>query len=163
MTNKSRLKKRLGRAYMLRGSFVLSEPPHDKMNLHRCAPSDDSYRPTLLSSLIRAFVLAICHLIRLSRCACWSEISLAAHALVNIFAWRDLLISFLLVDGGWSDWSNWTECTVTCSGGVRSRTRECNKPSPQYGGQYCMGNSSDTEACNTEVCPPGQSFCSALR
>lgn len=58
------------------------------------------------------------------------------------------------IDGGWTDWTTWTECTVTCSGGEHSRSRECNNPAPQYGGNNCSGNSTETEDCNTETCPP---------
>ena len=60
-----------------------------------------------------------------------------------------------VVDGGWTDWTTWSECTVTCSGGEHSRSRECNNPVPQYGGNNCSGDSSEIEDCNTETCPPG--------
>ena len=61
-----------------------------------------------------------------------------------------------LVDGGWGAFGVWSECSVTCGGGTRFRTRLCNNPAPKYGGLRCTaGGSSDTDiqACNTERCP----------
>lgn len=59
------------------------------------------------------------------------------------------------VDGGWSDWSSWSECSRTCSGGVTHRERQCNKPLPQYGGMYCEGDDKVYKMCNIKVCPKG--------
>ncbi|CAF4070391.1 unnamed protein product [Rotaria sp. Silwood2] len=58
------------------------------------------------------------------------------------------------IDGGWSDWSNFTTCSVTCGIGVYSRIRECNNPVPQYGGDLCIGPPLETAYCLTNVsCP----------
>ena len=57
------------------------------------------------------------------------------------------------VDGGWSDWTQWTECSASCDGGTRERTRECNNPPPAYDGQDCDGDNIETEDCNEEECP----------
>lgn len=56
-------------------------------------------------------------------------------------------------DGGWGQWSNWTECTKSCGGGVRSRKRECDSPSPEGEGNYCEGLGTEVTACNTDHCP----------
>lgn len=32
------------------------------------------------------------------------------------------------VNGGWSVWTKWTECSRTCGKGVKSRSRECINP-----------------------------------
>nr|XP_040023734.1 SCO-spondin [Gasterosteus aculeatus aculeatus] len=56
-------------------------------------------------------------------------------------------------DAGWGPWTNWTECTKSCGGGVRSRRRECNSPSPEGKGNYCEGLGTAFTACNTDHCP----------
>lgn len=53
------------------------------------------------------------------------------------------------VDGDWTDWS---ECSVSCGGGTQTRT--CTDPAPSCGGADCVG--SDTQNCNTQpCCTPG--------
>ena len=53
--------------------------------------------------------------------------------------------------GGWGSWSSFSPCSSTCGGGTRTRTRECKDSTD--GGAECPGESSETEACNTEECP----------
>ena len=43
------------------------------------------------------------------------------------------------IDGGWSQWSNWSPCSSTCKGGITSSNRLCNNPIPQNGGAECSG------------------------
>ncbi|KAJ7352814.1 hypothetical protein OS493_033624 [Desmophyllum pertusum] len=58
------------------------------------------------------------------------------------------------VDGNWGKWSEWSTCTKTCKEGKQSRSRECNSPTPQYGGKKCDGQSTDSQVCNQNVpCP----------
>lgn len=60
------------------------------------------------------------------------------------------------VDGGFSKWQNWSDCSKTCSVGVQMRIRFCNNPVPQYGGQNCTGKFVETRNCTlNETCPPG--------
>ncbi|XP_053551322.1 properdin [Bombina bombina] len=55
--------------------------------------------------------------------------------------------------GGWSDWSSWSDCSVTCEKGLRKRSRECNNPEPSCGGG-CIGISEQIEECDTQqICP----------
>jgi hypothetical protein len=44
------------------------------------------------------------------------------------------------VDGEWGDWSAWSECSTTCSGGLKARTRMCDNPPPDGGKilYYCL-------------------------
>jgi semaphorin 5 len=42
-------------------------------------------------------------------------------------------------DGGWGKWSEWVECPH-CLAGCKTRTRQCDNPPPENGGQYCIGN-----------------------
>ncbi|KAL9988946.1 hypothetical protein ACROYT_G003444 [Oculina patagonica] len=59
------------------------------------------------------------------------------------------------VDGGFSEWTEFSECTVTCGGGVHERSRECTNPEPAYNGKNCdeLGPAMESEICNTEPCP----------
>ena len=45
---------------------------------------------------------------------------------------------FVAVDGGWSDWSQWSPCTNNING-MQMRTRRCVNPEPQFGGEPCTG------------------------
>ncbi|XP_074608868.1 uncharacterized protein LOC141863292 [Acropora palmata] len=56
------------------------------------------------------------------------------------------------VDGNWGEWQEWSECSTTCGPGTRVRTRECDSPAPEYGGQ-CPGTGQQTEACTIRPCP----------
>ncbi|CAH3038827.1 unnamed protein product [Porites evermanni] len=59
------------------------------------------------------------------------------------------------VDGGYSNWNSWSDCSVSCGGGRKARSRSCNNPAPQHGGKDCssLGPSFQTIACNTMGCP----------
>uniref|UniRef100_H0V1Z5 ADAM metallopeptidase with thrombospondin type 1 motif 8 n=1 Tax=Cavia porcellus TaxID=10141 RepID=H0V1Z5_CAVPO len=64
-----------------------------------------------------------------------------------------------VVDGGWTQWGPWGECSRTCGGGIQFSYRECKNPQPQNGGKYCLGQRAKYQSCNTEECPPdGKSF-----
>ena len=47
-------------------------------------------------------------------------------------------IFLVAVDGGWSDWSQWSHCTKNVNG-IQMRTRQCVNPKPQFGGKLCTG------------------------
>ncbi|CAH6790590.1 C8b [Phodopus roborovskii] len=47
------------------------------------------------------------------------------------------------IDGKWSCWSDWS----ACSGGHKTRQRQCNNPLPQKGGRSCSGPASETVNC----------------
>jgi len=57
------------------------------------------------------------------------------------------------VDGGWGRWGSYGECTRTCGGGVKYRSRQCNNPKPQYYGKPCKGSSrGHFRLCNPKEC-----------
>ena len=58
-----------------------------------------------------------------------------------------------VVDGGFTDWTQWDTCSLTCGGGTQGRTRTCSNPEPQYGGANCTGHDSETQICNDHNCP----------
>ncbi|XP_063676881.1 coadhesin-like [Bolinopsis microptera] len=57
------------------------------------------------------------------------------------------------VDGGWSDFGGWSECSEDCGTGTQNRTRSCTNPTPERGGKECEGGSTETRECNTQGCP----------
>ena len=57
-----------------------------------------------------------------------------------------------LVDGGWSNWSVFGECSVTCGTGTQNRVRECNNPPPSDQGTPCPGNSEESKSCEKPTC-----------
>ena len=56
------------------------------------------------------------------------------------------------VDGGWSDFGDWSECNVKCGGGIKERRRTCTNPPPANDGQCCLGGNIEVESCNHEPC-----------
>uniref|UniRef100_A0AAY4CIP9 ADAM metallopeptidase with thrombospondin type 1 motif, 18 n=1 Tax=Denticeps clupeoides TaxID=299321 RepID=A0AAY4CIP9_9TELE len=56
------------------------------------------------------------------------------------------------VHGQWSGWSQWSDCSRTCGGGVMSRERFCNSPSPQHNGKFCPGPGRLHQLCNARPC-----------
>eukprot|EP00437_Effrenium_voratum_P009113 CAMPEP_0181425668 /NCGR_PEP_ID=MMETSP1110-20121109/15276_1 /TAXON_ID=174948 /ORGANISM="Symbiodinium sp., Strain CCMP421" /LENGTH=1604 /DNA_ID=CAMNT_0023548859 /DNA_START=40 /DNA_END=4854 /DNA_ORIENTATION=- len=53
-----------------------------------------------------------------------------------------------------SEWSEWRECSKSCGGGQRSRSREIYQHA-QHGGEPCTGSMRITEECGTEACGSG--------
>ena len=58
-----------------------------------------------------------------------------------------------LVDGNWTEWSNFTDCSLSCGNGTRDRFRYCTNPMPMHGGEYCLGENNEREHCNEDPCP----------
>ena len=57
------------------------------------------------------------------------------------------------VDGGWSDFGDWSECSAKCGGGTQTRSRTCTNPAPANGGAECSGDAEESQECNLEDCP----------
>ncbi|KAM4722858.1 hemicentin-1 [Rhinophrynus dorsalis] len=57
------------------------------------------------------------------------------------------------VDGNWSEWSPWEECSRSCGSGKRTRIRSCNDPPAQEGGKSCDGKALEVAVCNVKPCP----------
>ncbi|XP_049581654.1 A disintegrin and metalloproteinase with thrombospondin motifs 8 isoform X1 [Syngnathus scovelli] len=65
---------------------------------------------------------------------------------------KEVLQPLVVVDGGWSTWGPWQQCSRTCGGGVEFSYRECTNPEPQNGGNYCEGQRVQYQSCNTQPC-----------
>ncbi|CAL4092174.1 unnamed protein product, partial [Meganyctiphanes norvegica] len=61
--------------------------------------------------------------------------------------------SALPVDGGWSQWGYWSECSDKCGLGMQRRQRFCTNPTPKKGGAQCVGCDEDIKTCNGLDCP----------
>ena len=59
----------------------------------------------------------------------------------------------IIVDGGFSPFAEYSECSATCGGGVQSRMRTCTNPVPQFLGKDCEGTLVETKMCNVQPCP----------
>ena len=71
----------------------------------------------------------------------------------NIFSVNSLYIA---VNGGYSKWSEWTPCSVTCGNGAQYRERKCENPHPANGGTDCtmLGQPTESKACFAGHCVP---------
>ena len=65
-----------------------------------------------------------------------------------------------LVNGSFGNWTVFSDCNVTCGGGVQSRNRTCDSPEPQYNGAECLLldgsrglNETQIRICNNQSCP----------
>ena len=57
------------------------------------------------------------------------------------------------VNGGWSNWTSWSNCSQSCETGEQERIRTCTNPIPSNGGAPCFGPSRQSQICNTHYCP----------
>ena len=64
-----------------------------------------------------------------------------------------LITRNIIVDGGWSSWSAYRKCSVTCGRGTKTRRRKCNSPKSSNGGKPCAGRDSQSMVCEGAKCP----------
>ena len=66
-----------------------------------------------------------------------------------------------MVNGDWGQWTVFTQCTKSCEGGQKYRTRICDSPSSKNGGLDCLVSGSldrraiierDAQTCNDFGC-----------
>lgn len=70
----------------------------------------------------------------------------------NEMWWSESCSTLKKVDGWWGNWSDWSACSVSCGWWSQNRTRTCNNPTPQNGGNTCSWVPIETKSCNTHAC-----------
>ena len=65
------------------------------------------------------------------------------------------LLFFHIVNGNYSNWGPYGQCSKSCGGGVKTRNRTCTNPPPANGGEDCsvLGPDTSTMECNIQGCP----------
>jgi len=59
----------------------------------------------------------------------------------------------LTTPGQFTQWTNWSECSVSCGRGVNIRTRSCTAPTPGPFGLDCEGPKTERKDCEEKPCP----------
>lgn len=58
------------------------------------------------------------------------------------------------VQGNYTEWSDWSDCSTSCGPGEKFRTRNCTNPPPAFGGMDCsfIGMDRDVQKCEKRPC-----------
>ncbi|KAK2720439.1 netrin receptor UNC5C-like isoform X1 [Artemia franciscana] len=110
-------------------------PPPDISWLKNGMPIDPAVEPNYLISNEGHLLIVQASLADIGNYTCVAE-SIAGRRL------SEVAVLTVLVNGGWSSWSSWGECTPvqgTCGVGLKKRSRFCNAPAPLNGGKLCPG------------------------
>lgn len=57
------------------------------------------------------------------------------------------------MDGGFGQWSSFSQCSKSCGNGKQTRSRECNDPKPAHEGKDCDGSKTNVKDCKIVECP----------
>ena len=58
-----------------------------------------------------------------------------------------------IADCIWGSWSEWSTCSKSCGGGTQLRVRRV--ANSETKGGKCVGEPSEEQDCNTDICPAG--------
>ena len=64
-----------------------------------------------------------------------------------------MILILFSVDGGWSPWGPYSECSKSCGVGFATRSRKCTSPEPKGNGKGCSGSDMQVKVCKTDTCP----------
>lgn len=70
--------------------------------------------------------------------------------LQNDFSFLFIILTLSKVNGGFSEWSEWSNCSSPCGVGIQQRTRTCDNPEPEFNGFECFGSYQETQQCGRE-------------
>ena len=96
--------------------------------------------------------LTILHIVNASVFQCllhWAKNIIQQLNPQYIFCSNQFAIS---VDCEWSRFSDWSECSVSCGGGIQRRRRTV-LVEAERGGRRCIGRTEETRICNSKICP----------
>jgi len=57
------------------------------------------------------------------------------------------------IHGKWSEYGQYSACSVTCGSGEQTRSRTCTNPAPAHGGNDCVGQADSVGSCFPKECP----------
>lgn len=72
---------------------------------------------------------------------------------------HSIMVTNCTVNGGWSEWSSYGQCSQTCGVAIKVRRRTCSSPKAAFGGRTCVGVDRQEIYCtDLPPCPPPVPF-----
>ncbi len=68
-------------------------------------------------------------------------------------------MNYCIEIGVWTDFDEWSLCSVTCGEGFRYRKRQClssNNTSQNISSENCLGKDIEIQPCDVTTCPSNQ-------
>jgi hypothetical protein len=82
-----------------------------------------------------------------------SDLKFTIYSVIIACFFSTLTKAYCIVgNGGWSNWTSNSTCTVTCGGDIQLHTRSCTHPSPNEIGTSCVGESYYEAVCYKNNC-----------
>ena len=85
---------------------------------------------------------------------CWFVVFYSTLSVANVGRTKLVLINctnliYFIVDGRWTNWTQWSVRRGLCGQGKQNRERFCTNPRPTNGERECYGNGRETRRCDT--------------
>ena len=82
-----------------------------------------------------------------------SDLKFTRDSVIIVCFFSTLTKAYCIVgNGGWSNWTRNSTCSVTCGEGITLDTRSCTNPPPNDIGTSCVGESHYEEVCKKNNC-----------
>ena len=87
----------------------------------------------------------------------WHVLTYSPALQLTIYLENNSVFETILVRGGWSFWSSWSNCPHpnpkdNCGNQFRNRERSCTNPTPTFNGEYCEGAGKEYQNCSFVPC-----------